>query len=78
LRERRGLGPGHDWAGRYPWIETAQKIRKTQFVIDGEAVALGVDSRSDFNGLHSRKHDAEVEFYASISWSATASQSVDE
>ena len=23
-----------------------------------------VDGRSDFNGLHSRKHDAEVEFYA--------------
>jgi ATP-dependent DNA ligase len=25
------------------------------FVIDGEAVLLGVDGRSDFNGLHSRK-----------------------
>ena len=25
---------------------------------------LGVDGRSDFNGLHSRKHDAEVQFYA--------------
>jgi bifunctional non-homologous end joining protein LigD len=33
-------------------------------VIDGEAVLLGVEGRSDFNGLHSRKHDAEVEFYA--------------
>ena len=33
-------------------------------MIDGEAVLLGVDGRSDFNGLHSRKHDAEVEFYA--------------
>jgi ATP-dependent DNA ligase len=33
-------------------------------VIDGEAVLLGVDGRSDFNGLHSRKHDHEVEFYA--------------
>jgi len=33
-------------------------------VIDGEAVLLGIDGRSDFNGLHSRKHDAEVEFYA--------------
>ena len=32
---------GHDWTSRYPWIvETARKIRKTQFVIDGEAVAL--------------------------------------
>jgi bifunctional non-homologous end joining protein LigD len=27
-------------------------------------VLLGVDGVSDFNGLHSRKHDAEVEFYA--------------
>ena len=34
------------------------------FVIDGEAVLLGVDGRSDFNALHSRKHDHEVEFYA--------------
>ena len=25
---------------------------------------LGVDGRSDFNGLHSRKHDDEVQFYA--------------
>ena len=25
---------------------------------------LGVDGRSDFNGLHSRKHDHEVTFYA--------------
>jgi bifunctional non-homologous end joining protein LigD len=25
---------------------------------------LGVDGRSDFNGLHSRKYDAEVQFYA--------------
>ena len=33
-------------------------------MIDGEAVLLGVDGRSDFNGLHSRKHDHEVEFYA--------------
>ena len=33
-------------------------------MIEGEAVLLGVDVRSDFNGLHSRKHDAEVEFYA--------------
>ena len=25
---------------------------------------LGVDGRSDFNGLHSREHDGEVQFYA--------------
>ncbi len=34
------------------------------FVIDGEAVLLGVDGPVDFNGLHSRKHDGEVQFYA--------------
>ena len=33
-------------------------------MIDGEAVLLGVDGISDFNGLHSRKHDDEVQFYA--------------
>ena len=33
-------------------------------MIDGEAVWLNVDGRSDFNGLHSRKHDAEVQLYA--------------
>ena len=44
----------------YVWVCT----RNTSFVIDGEAVLLGVDGRSDFNGLHSRKHDAEVQFYA--------------
>ena len=56
---------GHDWSGRFPLIsEAALRNRNSSFVIDGEAVLLGVDGRSDFNGLHSRKHDAEVEFYA--------------
>jgi bifunctional non-homologous end joining protein LigD len=27
-------------------------------------VLLGVDGRSDLDGLHSRRHDEEVEFYA--------------
>ena len=44
--------------------EAALRNRNSSFVIDGEAVLLGVDGRSDFNGLHSRKHDDEVEFYA--------------
>ena len=35
-------------------------------VLDGEAVLLGVDGRSDFNGLHSRRHDHKVEFYAFV------------
>jgi bifunctional non-homologous end joining protein LigD len=56
---------GHDWSGRFPLItEAALRNRNSSFVIDGEAVLLGVDGRSDFNGLHSRKHDEEVQFYA--------------
>lgn len=56
---------GHDWSGRYPLItEAALRHRQTSFVLDGEAVLLGVDGRSDFDGLHSRRHDAEVQFYA--------------
>jgi bifunctional non-homologous end joining protein LigD len=27
-------------------------------------VLLGIDGRSDFNGLHSRRDDAEMQFYA--------------
>ena len=53
------------WSGRFPLIsEAALRNRNSLFVIDGEAVLPGVDGRSDFNGLHSRKHDAEVQFYA--------------
>ncbi|OKO82516.1 RNA ligase family protein [Bradyrhizobium sp. AS23.2] len=56
---------GHDWTKRYPWIvEAALKNREEHFVIDGEAVVLGVDGISDFNALHSRKNDAEVQLYA--------------
>jgi bifunctional non-homologous end joining protein LigD len=33
-------------------------------VIDGEAVVLGVDGVADFNALHSRKYDEEVQLYA--------------
>ena len=56
---------GYDWTKRYPWIvEAALKNRYTQFVIDGEAVILGVDGISDFNALHSGKHNNEVQLYA--------------
>jgi len=56
---------GHDWTDRYPLIvEAALRNRATSFVIDGEAVLLGVDGMSDFNGLHSRRHNAEVQLYA--------------
>lgn len=56
---------GHDWSDRFPLIiEAALRNRISSFVIDGEAVLLDVDGRSDFNGLHSRKHNDEVQFYA--------------
>ena len=56
---------GHDWSNRFPLIvEAALRNRQSSFVIDGEAALLGVDGRSDFNGLHSRQHDEEVQFYA--------------
>ena len=41
---------GHDWSDRYPLItEAALRNRNTSFVIDGEAVLLGVDGISDFD-----------------------------
>ena len=40
---------GTDWTG-FPWVvETALKNRHQQFVIDGEAVVLGVDGIRDFD-----------------------------
>jgi ATP-dependent DNA ligase len=56
---------GYNWTDRYPWIvESALKNRIRQFVIDGEAVVLGVDGISDFGALRSRQHDGEVQLYA--------------
>ena len=56
---------GYDWTNRYPWIvEAALKNRQKQFIIDGEAVILGVDGIPDFNALHSRRQDDEVQLYA--------------
>src|ERR1700682_581160 len=56
---------GHDWTARYPLIvEAALRNRSSSFVIDGEAVLLGVDGISDFNGLHSRRHNDEVQLSA--------------
>ena len=47
-------------------IRSSSRLRcvRNRFVIDGEAVLLEVDGGSDFDGLHSRKHGAEVQFYA--------------
>ena len=56
---------GYDWTKRYPWIvESALKNRQKHFVIDGEAVILGLDGISDFNALHSGKHNEEVQLCA--------------
>src|SRR5881392_537875 len=47
---------GFDWSDRYPLIvQAALKLRKTSFVIDGEAVVLGPDGISDFDALYSGK-----------------------
>jgi bifunctional non-homologous end joining protein LigD len=47
---------GYDWSDRYPLIvEAALNLRKTSFVIDGEAVVLGPDGVSDFDALHGGK-----------------------
>jgi bifunctional non-homologous end joining protein LigD len=42
----------------------ARKIRQQRFVLDGEAVILGVDGIADFNALHSRQLDEEVQLCA--------------
>jgi bifunctional non-homologous end joining protein LigD len=56
---------GHDWTKRFPWVaKAALSNRRKQFVIDGEAVVLGVDGIADFNALHSGKQNAEVQFCA--------------
>jgi ATP-dependent DNA ligase len=56
---------GYDWSDRFPRIiEAALKSSQKHFVIDGEAVILGVDGVSDFDALHSGKHDDEVQFCA--------------
>jgi bifunctional non-homologous end joining protein LigD len=56
---------GHDWSDRYPLIvQSAPRLRKTSFVIDGEAVVLGPDGISDFEALHAGKRNAEVRLYA--------------
>jgi bifunctional non-homologous end joining protein LigD len=44
--------------------EAALRNRTRQFVIDGEAVVLGLDGISDFDALHSGKSDAEVQLCA--------------
>jgi ATP-dependent DNA ligase len=56
---------GYDWTRRYlRAVEAVRKNRQRQFVLDGEAIIRGVDGYSDFNALHSNRHDGEVELIA--------------
>ena len=56
---------GYDWTRRFPWIaEAALRNRRKQFVIDGEAVILGVDGIADFNALHSGRQNDQVQLCA--------------
>jgi bifunctional non-homologous end joining protein LigD len=56
---------GYDWTRRFPWIaEAALRNRRKQFVIDGEAVVLGVDGIADFNALHSGRQNGQVQLCA--------------
>jgi bifunctional non-homologous end joining protein LigD len=53
---------GYDWSDRYPLIvAAAERLAATCFVIDGEGVILKADGISDFDRLHSRRHDSEVQ-----------------
>jgi bifunctional non-homologous end joining protein LigD len=53
------------WTTRFPWIvQAAPKNRQSHFVIDGEAVILGIGGRSDFNALHSNRQNGEVQLCA--------------
>ncbi|MGY3581947.1 bifunctional non-homologous end joining protein LigD [Bradyrhizobium sp. USDA 4341] len=56
---------GQDFTKRYPLVvEAARKHRRKRFVVDGEIVVLNQQGMSDFNALHSRKHDREAQLYA--------------
>jgi bifunctional non-homologous end joining protein LigD len=56
---------GYDWAKRYPRIAHGlQGLRVASVIIDGEAVWIGPDGITDFDKLHSRALDDDVQLYA--------------
>ena len=56
---------GYDWAARFPAIvQAACRIKAQSFLIDGEVVVCRDDSLSDFNALHSRRHDHDAVLFA--------------
>lgn len=53
---------GYDWTDRFPVIvEAASRLRASSFVLDGEGVILRQDGVSDFERLHSRRYDDDVQ-----------------
>ncbi|WP_035977906.1 RNA ligase family protein [Bradyrhizobium sp. th.b2] len=61
VRSKSGL----DWTWRFPWIvESALKLPETRFAIDGEICVLDVRGVSDFDALHSNRHNEEAQLYA--------------
>jgi hypothetical protein len=64
---------GYDWSKRYPWIvEAALKNRMKQFVIDGEAVILGVDGYSDSTHCTPASTTTKCSSWHSMCWPWTA------
>jgi ATP-dependent DNA ligase len=60
IRTRRG----YDWTDRFPLIvEAASQLQVTSFVLDGEGV-IRPDGVSDFDALHGRRRDPEVQLLA--------------
>ncbi|MET4022757.1 bifunctional non-homologous end joining protein LigD [Bradyrhizobium sp. S3.14.4] len=56
---------GLDWTWRFPFIvQTARQLRPARLAIDGEIVVLDARGISDFDALHSGKHNAEAQLYA--------------
>jgi ATP-dependent DNA ligase len=57
--------PGNALTDRFPLIvEALAKLRSLSCIIDGEAVACGVDGISSFDRIRYRRHDATVFLYA--------------
>jgi bifunctional non-homologous end joining protein LigD len=59
---------GRDWSARYPLVvEAALCNRQTSFVIDGEAILLGVDGISDLTACTPESRTTRCSFTRSIS-----------
>ena len=64
---------GHDWSERYPRIvEAALRNRNSSFVIDGEAVLLGVDGAPISTACTPAGTMPRSSSTPSTCWSATA------